>query len=109
MQYVRDNARSDTTSGRACLSKLQLRRRRFLCPHKPCDKVFASNNDLARHLATRKHRRESGSDRVNKFRCTVPWCKRNSEGFMRKDHWTRHVEKMHPGLARGESEGRHTE
>ncbi|OAG03900.1 uncharacterized protein CC84DRAFT_872467 [Paraphaeosphaeria sporulosa] len=103
--HMRSDPISKLAIDRARLPKCKLRKRRFPCPLNPCQKVFGSRNDLERHLATRKHRRESGSDRVNKFRCTVSWCKRKSEGFMRKDHWARHMGKMHPDLAVGDGEG----
>ncbi|OAG03905.1 uncharacterized protein CC84DRAFT_1249331 [Paraphaeosphaeria sporulosa] len=81
-------------------SQSSTRERRFPCPHKPCDKVFGSNNDLERHLGTRKHRKDVGnwSERANRYPCKVTVCKRNNVGFARKDHYINHLRRMHQGL-----------
>ncbi|KAF1980324.1 hypothetical protein BU23DRAFT_6576 [Bimuria novae-zelandiae CBS 107.79] len=76
-----------------------IRKRNFTCPHSPCTRSFTSRNDLERHLAIRKHRQDSGSARVDKYKCNVPFCKRKSDGFSRKDHFSRHMEKVHPDYA----------
>ncbi|KAF2242892.1 hypothetical protein BU26DRAFT_555056 [Trematosphaeria pertusa] len=76
------------------------RKRRFPCTRHSCTRAFTSRNDLERHLKTKKHRNDAthSGDAVGLLRCKVPWCKRGKEGWARKDHYMRHMERMHPDL-----------
>jgi len=87
------------------LAYTQPRKRRFRCPYHPCTRVFGSRNDLERHLATRQHRKDvDSSERANRFRCKYLWCKRSQQGFSRKDHYMRHMERMHQSTLLDDSE-----
>ncbi|KAF2192216.1 hypothetical protein K469DRAFT_745708 [Zopfia rhizophila CBS 207.26] len=78
------------------------------CPHISCNSAFAYRKDLVRHLNTRKHRNNVAVDgpQSNLMFCEVRWCKRSKEGFARRDHYVRHVRKMHPGLGVDEEDDR---
>ncbi|KAF2111077.1 hypothetical protein BDV96DRAFT_634875 [Lophiotrema nucula] len=94
-QVIGSHQNSDTLPARP--------KRRFPCLYKPCTRAFGSRKDLERHLATRRHRKDAASldetlSRFNRYVCIVPWCKRRKEGFGRRDHFLRHMEKMHPGV-----------
>lgn len=92
-------------SQRQLRARAQPCKRRFPCPYPPCQRVFGSRNDLERHLATRQHRKDvKSSERANRFRCKYLWCKRNQQGFSRKDHFMRHMERMHQGILSDNSE-----
>ncbi|KAF2242891.1 hypothetical protein BU26DRAFT_581873 [Trematosphaeria pertusa] len=77
----------------------RVRERVFPCRFPPCTLVLCTKNDLERHHSTRKHRKEAGRDALaNQFTCKVSWCRRSRRGFVRKDHYVRHLERMHPGI-----------
>jgi hypothetical protein len=76
----------------------QAPRRRHQCPYQPCTRSFNSRIDLERHTATKQHEKDVPNMGLCRYRCQYAWCERSQKGWWRKDHYLRHVEKIHGGI-----------
>ncbi|KAI0145075.1 hypothetical protein GGR57DRAFT_320690 [Xylariaceae sp. FL1272] len=69
----------------------------YACIHEDCTFTATYRKDLLRHLRSDQHRSSPGKNPFpgNRFYCSVLGCKKNLDGFSRKDNFRRHMHMMH--------------